>query len=71
MDRENLVTTDIEWKRLQLSKNQQAIAILAKRIERNTNMPQAESMQREELFEDFKQTIDADRLPGQKLYLLS
>jgi len=71
LETESLVTTDIEWERLQLGKNQQAIAILAKRIERNTNMPQAESMQREELFEDFKQTIDAERLPGQKLYSLS
>lgn len=45
-----------------------AIALLAKRIERHQNMSLEESKEREELFEEFKQRIDASRLPGQKLY---
>ncbi|KYC40798.1 hypothetical protein WA1_24550 [Scytonema hofmannii PCC 7110] len=52
----------------QLRKNQKAIALLAKRIERHQNMSEEESKEREELFEEFKQRIDALRLPGQKLY---
>lgn len=51
-----------------LHQNQQAIALLAKRIERHKNMSQTESLPRKEFFEEFKQTIDAQRLPGQKLY---
>jgi two-component sensor histidine kinase len=31
-------------------------------------MSEEESKEREELFEEFKQRIDALRLPGQKLY---
>jgi hypothetical protein len=52
----------------QLRQNQPAIALLAKRIERSKNISQAESLQREQLFEDFKQIIDAERLSGQQLY---
>jgi hypothetical protein len=52
----------------QLRQNQPAIALLAKRIERSQNISQAESLQREQLFEDFKQIIDAERLSGQQLY---
>ncbi|MBW4475833.1 MAG: hypothetical protein KME54_02905 [Tolypothrix brevis GSE-NOS-MK-07-07A] len=52
----------------QLRQNQPAIALLAKRIERSQNISQAESLQRKQLFEDFKQIIDAERLSGQQLY---
>jgi hypothetical protein len=52
----------------QLRKNQKAIALLAKRIERHQNMSEEESKEREELFDKFKQRIDSERLPGQKLY---
>ena len=52
----------------QLRKNQKAIALLAKRIERHQNMSDKESKEREELFEEFKIRIDAQRLPSQKLY---
>ena len=52
----------------QLRKNKKAIALLAKRIERHQNMSDEESKERAELFEQFKFRIDANRLPGQKLY---
>jgi len=52
----------------QLRKNQKAITLLAKRIERHQNMSSEESKEREELFEEFQRRIDATRLPGQKLY---
>lgn len=52
----------------QLRKNQKAIALLAQRIERHQNMSEEESKEREELFDKFKQRIDSERLPGQKLY---
>jgi hypothetical protein len=31
-------------------------------------MSETESMQRKELFDEFKETVDAQRFPGQKLY---
>nr|MCM0592552.1 hypothetical protein [Gloeotrichia echinulata DEX184] len=52
----------------QLQKNQRAIELLAERIERHKNMSDTESLQRQELFDEFKKTVDAQRLPGQKLY---
>ena len=52
----------------QLRKNQSAIALLKKRIERNQKMSEEESNQREEFLADFKKIIDEQRLPGQKLY---
>ena len=52
----------------QLRKNQPAIALLKKRIERNQKMSEEESNQREEFLADFKKIIDGQRLPGQKLY---
>jgi hypothetical protein len=62
-------TGKTDWdKDEQLQKNQTAIALLAKRIERHQNMSEEESKEREELFEEFKQRIDSERLPGQKLY---
>lgn len=58
-----------EWNpREQLSKNQRAMELLAKRIQRNQNMSDEESRDNQELLENLKQTIDAQRLPGQKLY---
>jgi hypothetical protein len=67
-DKKN-TTTYSDWdKDEQLRKNQKAIALLAKRIERHQNMSEEESKEREELFEEFKQRIDSERLPGQKLY---
>ncbi|MCP6759641.1 MAG: hypothetical protein NHB32_12915 [Fischerella sp. CENA71] len=58
-----------EWKKeQQLQQNQQALALLAQRMKYHQNMSQAESRQREERFDYFKQIIDAERLPEQKLY---
>ena len=55
----------------QLQKNQRAIEILEKRIQYFKNIPESESIARQELFENFKQTIDSQRSDGQKLYLES
>jgi hypothetical protein len=52
----------------QLQKNQKAISILEKRIASHQKMSEEESIERVELFESFKDAIDAERLPGQKLY---
>lgn len=52
----------------QLKRNQRPLELLAKRIELHRNMSEEESRQRQELFEEFKQIIDAERRPGQKLY---
>ena len=52
----------------QLKRNQRPLELLAKRIDLHRNMSEEESREREELFEEFKQIIDAQRLPGQKLY---
>jgi len=79
LDAEIVVKTNNSgWEKTkQLQQNKRAIAsllpggqiaLLAKRIERHKNMSQTESWQRRELFEEFQQTIDAQRLPGQKLY---
>ncbi len=67
-DKKNTKTYSDWDKDGQLQKNQKAIALLAKRIERHQNMSEEESKEREELFEEFKQRIDSERLPGQKLY---
>lgn len=66
----NLVTANqLELdKQKQLKQNQRAIALLKQRIQRHENMSEAESLHREEIFENFKQIIDAERLPEQKLY---
>ncbi len=64
-----IIDTYTDWdKDKQLRKNQKAIALLAQRIERHQNMSEEESKEREELFDKFKQRIDSERLPGQKLY---
>lgn len=55
-------------KQKQLQQNQRAMALLQQRIKRHENISEAESIQREEIFNDFKQIVDAQRLPGQKLY---
>ncbi|MBW4554980.1 MAG: hypothetical protein KME59_03405 [Trichormus sp. ATA11-4-KO1] len=55
-------------KEQQIQKNQKAITLLAKRIEKHHNMSEEEAREREEFFEEFKQIIDAQRSPGQKLY---
>lgn len=52
----------------QLQKNQRAIEILKKQMEHYQNIPESESIARQELFESFKQTIDSQRADGQKLY---
>ena len=52
----------------QLKRNQRPLELLAKRIDLHRNMSKEESREREKLFEEFKQIIDAQRLPGQKLY---
>ncbi len=48
---------------VQLRKNQPAIALLKKRIERTQKMSEEESNQREEFLADFKKIIDEQRLP--------
>ena len=68
LDRKITATYSAWDKDEQLRKNQKAIALLAKRIERHQNMSDEESKEREELFEEFKFRIDANRLPDQKLY---
>ena len=60
--------TSVWDKNKQLQKNQRAIEILEKRIEYFQNIPESESIARQELFENFKQTIDSQRPDGQKLY---
>jgi Skp family chaperone for outer membrane proteins len=59
----------LSYEQEQLKRNQRPLELLAKRIELHRNMSKEESQQRQELFEEFKQIIDAERLPGQKLYL--
>jgi hypothetical protein len=70
LDKENTDTTkQTGWdQEKQLQKNQRAMELLAKRMEKHKNMSDAESLQRQELFEEFKKTVDEQRLPGQKLY---
>ncbi|WP_414622713.1 hypothetical protein [Calothrix sp. CCY 0018] len=55
-------------KNKQLEKNQRAIEILGKRIQHFQNIPESESIARQEFFESFKKTIDSQRPDGQKLY---
>ncbi|MBW4537492.1 MAG: hypothetical protein KME09_26495 [Pleurocapsa minor HA4230-MV1] len=50
----------------QLRKNQPAIELLKKRIERIKNEPP--SPEKEAAFEEFKKIIDAERSTGRKLY---
>jgi hypothetical protein len=52
----------------QLQKNQTALKLLKKRRERYQNISEDESKRRAEFFENFKKTVDSERLPGQKLY---
>ena len=52
----------------QLQHNKRAMTLLKQRMKRHENIPESESIQREEVFNDFKQIMDAERLPGQKLY---
>jgi hypothetical protein len=69
LDRDVVTAEKFEWeKQQQLQHNQQALALLAQRIKRHQNMSLAESRQREEIFDNFKQIIDGERLPEQKLY---
>jgi hypothetical protein len=56
------------WDRqVQLQKNQPAIDLLKKRIEKHKLMSEEESNQRSEFFADFQKTIDAER-STRKLY---
>jgi hypothetical protein len=69
LDKYLIPVNQSEWeKHKQLQQNQRAIALLQQRIKRHENISETESLQREDLFNDFKQVIDAERLPGQKLY---
>jgi hypothetical protein len=52
----------------QLRLNIPKMIALAKRMERTKNMSDEEAQQRQEFFESFKQTVDAQRPTGQKLY---
>lgn len=58
----------LKYDQEQLKRNQRPLELLAKRIELHRNMSEEESRQRQELFEEFKKIIDAERPPGQKLY---
>lgn len=60
--------TSVWDKDKQLQKNQRAIEILGKQIEHYKNIPESESIERQELFESFKKTVDSQRPDGQKLY---
>ncbi|MBD2206529.1 hypothetical protein H6G33_30590 [Calothrix sp. FACHB-1219] len=70
LDQDNTVSNHQSgWdKEAQIRKNQRAMELLAKQMEEHKNMSDAESLQRQEFFERFKKTVDAERLPGQKLY---
>lgn len=69
LDRDVVTADKSKWeKEQQLHHNQRALTLLAQRIKRHHNISQAESLQREEIFDNFKQIIDAERLPEQKLY---
>jgi hypothetical protein len=69
LDKDLIPVNQSEWeKHKQLQQNQRAIALLQQRIKRHENISETESLQREDLFNDFKQVIDAERLPRQKLY---
>ena len=52
----------------QFRKNQPAIELLKKRIERNKLMSDEESKQRSEFLTDFKKTVDEQRVSERKLY---
>ncbi|BAZ09905.1 hypothetical protein NIES4071_17190 [Calothrix sp. NIES-4071] len=52
----------------QLRRNVPRMVALEKYMERNKNMSDEEAQQRQEFFESFKQTVDAERPAGQKLY---
>ncbi|ALB43630.1 hypothetical protein AA650_19685 [Anabaena sp. WA102] len=52
----------------QLQKNQKAMAILAQQIQEYQNISDEESREREEIFENLKKRMDAERPQGQKLY---
>ncbi|MBW4629089.1 MAG: hypothetical protein KME49_27180 [Brasilonema octagenarum HA4186-MV1] len=69
LDKDLVTANQLELDRQKrLKQNQRAIALLKQRIQRHENMSEAESLHREEIFENFKQIIDAERFPEQKLY---
>ncbi|MBD2199025.1 MULTISPECIES: hypothetical protein [Calothrix] len=70
LDKDNTVSNHQSgWdKEEQIRKNQRPMELLAKLMEEHKNMSDTESLQRQELFERFKKIVDAQRLPGQKLY---
>jgi hypothetical protein len=70
LEKDNIATThQLGWdKEKQLQKNQRAMELLAKRIEQHKHMSDAESLQRQQFFEQFKKIVDEQRLPGHKLY---
>lgn len=57
-----------KWEEEQLKRNQRPLELLARRIELDRNMSEEEARERQEVFEEFKRIIDAERPPGQKLY---
>jgi hypothetical protein len=70
LEKDNLVSNHQSgWdKEKQLQKNQRAMELLAKRIEQDKQISDSEAIERQEFFERFKQTVDAERPEGQKLY---
>ncbi|MEO1433235.1 MAG: hypothetical protein AAFS12_19035 [Cyanobacteria bacterium J06632_19] len=62
------VSQSEEERQKQLQQNERAMTLLKQRMKRHENISETESIQREEVFNDFKQIMDTERLPGQKLY---
>jgi hypothetical protein len=70
LEKANIASSNqVGWDReKQLQKNQRAMKILAEQIEHYKNISDSEAIERKEFFERFKQTVDAERPEGQKLY---
>lgn len=62
------VSQSVGERQKQLQQNQRAMTLLEQRMKRHENISESESIQREEVFNNFKQIMDAERLSGQKLY---
>ncbi len=59
---------DVWHREEQIRKNQPAIELLKKRIERNKLMSEAESNHRAEFLANFQKTVDEQRISERKLY---
>lgn len=70
LEKDNIASSNqVGWDReKQLQKNQRAMELLQKRMEKHKHMSDTESLQRQQFFEQFKKIFDEQRLPGHKLY---